>query len=93
MKVKDILISFLKYFAIIIFSLAVVFIMAKLFPPPKGTAFDGLDYVLKPIYMSLFSGFIFLLLSLTKTKHERAYFVLALFVNLIFVVLLFVNVY
>ena len=92
MKAKDILVSVLKYFSIIIFALAATFIMAKLFPPPRGTAFDGLDYVLKPICMSLISGFIYLVVSLTKTKHERNIFLVALFVNIVYVVLLFLKV-
>ncbi|MBK8775656.1 MAG: hypothetical protein IPM10_12765 [Chitinophagaceae bacterium] len=93
MKAKGILILFAKFFSIVIFTLVATFIMAKLFPPPKGTGFDGLDYVVKPIYMSLFSGFIYLVFSLTKTKHEGRYFLLALFVNFMYVVLLFLNVF
>jgi hypothetical protein len=92
MKAKDILISFLKFFAIIIFTLAATFIMAKLFPPPKGTAFDGLDYLLKPIYMSFISGFIYLLLSFSKIKNEKTFFISALLINLCYVVLLFLRI-
>jgi len=90
--VRDVLISFAKFISIIIFTLVASFIMAKLFPPPKGTGFDGLAYVLKPIYMSIFLGFIYFVLSLFKTKHEGKYFLFALFVNFTYVVLLFLNV-
>ena len=93
MKAKGILILFAKFFSIVIFTLVATFIMAKLFPPRKGTGFDGLEYVLKPIYMSLFSGAIYLVFSLTKTKHEVKYFLLALFVNFMYAVLLFLNVF
>lgn len=92
MNIKGVLISFTKFISIIIFTLVASLIVAKLFPPPKGTGFDGLDYVLKPIYMSIFSGFIYFVLSLSKTKHERRYFLLALSVNFIYVALLFQNV-
>ena len=79
MKAKGILILFAKFFSIVIFTLV--------------ATFDGLDYVLKPIYMSLFSGAIYLVFSLTKTKHEVKYFLLALFVNFMYAVLLFLNVF
>ncbi len=93
MKVKVVLISFVKFISIIIFTLVATFIMAKLFPPPRGTGFDGLEYLLKPIYMSLFSGFIYFVLSLSKTKHEGRNFLLALSFNLMYVVFLFLNVF
>jgi hypothetical protein len=92
MKATNILIVFLKLIAIIVFTLGATFIMAKLFPPPKGTAFDGLEYVLKPIYLSLFSGCIYLLHSFYKIKNEKIFFISALLLNLGYVVLLFLRI-
>lgn len=92
MKANPILITLLKFIAIFVFTIAVIFILAKLIPPPKGTAFDGLDYVLKPVFVSLISGFIYLLVSLIKPKHEKKLFLSALLINLIYAVLLYMKV-
>ena len=92
MKARNILICFLKFIGIIVFTLVVTFIMALLYPPPKGTAFDGLDYVLKPVYLSFVTGIIYLVLSLSKNQFEKKLFLLALLVNFIYVVLLYLRV-
>lgn len=92
MKAKNILISICKFFTVVVFTLAATWVMAKLFPPPKGTAFDGLNYILKPFFVSGISGLIYLLLALTGVKYEKQIFVFTLLVNLIYVILLFIGI-
>lgn len=92
MKANSILMIFVKFVAIFVFTIAVMYILAKLIPPPKGTAFDGLEYVLKPVFVSLISGFIYLLVSLIKPKHEKKLFISALLISFIYSVLLYVHV-
>lgn len=92
MNISMVLILILKFFTIIAFTLVFTFIMARLFPPAKVIGFDGLDYVLKPIYLSIASGLFYLLISLTQAKYEKKSFLAALLINFIYISLLFLNI-
>lgn len=91
MQAKTILIIFVKAILIFIFTIVFTFIMALLLPPPKGTAFDGLEYILMPIYVSLGVGFLYFLVSVFYQKFSRQAFYLSLLICALYVTLLYLR--
>lgn len=92
MKPNIIFILILKSLSIIAITIAATFVMALFFPPPKGTAFDGLDYVLKPVYVSSLSAVVYFLFGIVKQPLEKKLFYAALCLSVLYVVLLYLHV-
>lgn len=66
---------FLAGVSLILINLLLTYLLARIFPPPKGSGFDGLDYVLKPFFFSLILSFLFISISLMyKSRQKQAYF-------------------
>ena len=92
MKTKIILIALFRMIAVMLFTLVITFIMGKLSPPPKGTAFDALDYVLLPVYFGLAAGIVNFVSTLINQHTGRKVFYMSLFICTVFVVLLYLRI-
>lgn len=64
--------------SIILINLLLMYILALVFPPPKGTGFDGLDYALKPVFFSLIVTVIFIITALLRKNRYMHFYLLSL---------------
>ncbi len=92
MKTKIILIALARLLAVILATMAITFLMGKLAPPPKGTGFDSLDYVLLPFYTAIIAGMVTFVSTLINRYTGRKVFYISLLICTLFVVLLYVRI-
>ncbi len=92
MKTKIILIALFRMIAVVLFTLAITFVMGKISPPPKGTAFDALDYVLLPLYFGLAAGIVNFVTTFINRLTGRKVFYVSIFICTAFVVLLYLRI-
>ena len=88
---KKMLIILLKSAAIFFAVMTVLFLMVKIKPLPKGTGFDGLEYVLFPFYAAVGCAIAYLVMAIIRRDWEKRLFSIAIGAGCLFVILLILS--
>ena len=88
---KKLLMILLKGVAIFFAIMTMLFVMVQIKPLPRGTGFDGMEYVIYPFFAAAGCGLLYVVMSFIKREWEKRLFYATLGAGCLFVVILILS--